>query len=154
MFSDGLFFVKKWTFYNQSLVSNLDVFLKLTLSDPLILESAVYTVLRSYLTFLFIVYQLFRISLPFTRTFWLIFLLPLNLKSYLECLTWPLGVHQTPLRFVICPQDFPGGSDSKASAYNVGNLRLIPELGRSSGEENGNSLQYSCLENPIDRGAW
>ena len=42
--------------------------------------------------------------------------------------------------------DFPGGSDGKASAYNVGYLGSIPGLGRSSGEGNGNPLQYSCLE--------
>ena len=47
-----------------------------------------------------------------------------------------------------------GGSDSKASAYNVGDLGSIPGLGRSPGEGNGNPLQYSCLENPMDRGAW
>ena len=44
--------------------------------------------------------------------------------------------------------DFPGGSDSQESAYNVGDLGLIPELGRSSGGGHGNPLQYSCLENP------
>ena len=49
---------------------------------------------------------------------------------------------------------FPGGSDGKASAYNVGDLGSIPGSGRSSGEGNGNPLQYSCLENPMDRGAW
>ena len=49
---------------------------------------------------------------------------------------------------------FPGGSDSKESAYNAGDLGSIPGLGRSPGEGNGNSLQYSCLENPMDRGAW
>ena len=49
--------------------------------------------------------------------------------------------------------DFPGGSDGKASAYNVGDLRSIPGSGRSSGEGNGNPLQYFCLENPMDRGA-
>ena len=49
---------------------------------------------------------------------------------------------------------FPGGSDSKASAYNAGDLASIPGSGRSPGEGNGNPLQYSCLENPIDRGAW
>ena len=49
---------------------------------------------------------------------------------------------------------FPGGSDGKASAYNAGNLGLIPGLGRSPGEGNGNPLQYSCLENPMDGGAW
>ena len=45
---------------------------------------------------------------------------------------------------------FPGGSDGKASAYNVGDPGSIPGLGRSSGERNGNPLQYSCLENPMD----
>ena len=42
----------------------------------------------------------------------------------------------------------------KESAYNSGDLGSIPGLGRSPGEGNGNPLQYSCLENPIDRGAW
>ena len=50
--------------------------------------------------------------------------------------------------------DFPGGSDGKVSAYNVGDLGLISGLERSPGEGNGNPLQYSCLENPMDREAW
>ena len=50
--------------------------------------------------------------------------------------------------------DFPGGSDGKASAYNVGDLGSIPGSGRFPGEGNGNPLQYSCLENPMDGGAW
>ena len=49
---------------------------------------------------------------------------------------------------------FPGGSDSKESACNAGDLGLIPGLGRSPREENGNSLQYSCLEKSMNRGAW
>ena len=49
---------------------------------------------------------------------------------------------------------FPGGSHGKESACNAAELGLIPGLGRSPGEVNGNSLQYSCLENPMDRGAW
>ena len=49
---------------------------------------------------------------------------------------------------------FPGGSDSKESAYNARDLGLIPGSGRSPGEGNGTPLQYSCLENPMDRGAW
>ena len=48
----------------------------------------------------------------------------------------------------------PGGSDGKPSACNVGDPASIPELGRSPEEGNGNPLQYSCLENPMDRGAW
>ena len=49
---------------------------------------------------------------------------------------------------------FPGDSDGKASVYDVGDLGSIPGLGRSLGEGNGNPLQYYCLENPPDRGAW
>ena len=45
---------------------------------------------------------------------------------------------------------FPGGSDGKASAYNVGDLGLSPGLGRCPGEGNGNPLCYSCLEIPVD----
>ena len=45
---------------------------------------------------------------------------------------------------------FPGGSDGKVSAYNAGDLGLIPGSGRSPGEGNGNPLQFSCLENPTD----
>ena len=48
---------------------------------------------------------------------------------------------------------FPGGSDGKASAWNVGDPGLIPGWERSPGEGNGNPLQHSCLENPMDRGA-
>ena len=46
--------------------------------------------------------------------------------------------------------DFPAGSDSKASAYNAGHSGSIPGLGRSPGEGNGNPLQYSYLENPME----
>ena len=49
---------------------------------------------------------------------------------------------------------FPGGSDGKVSAHNAGNPGSIPGLGRSLGEGNGNPLQYSCLENSMDGGAW
>ena len=49
---------------------------------------------------------------------------------------------------------FPHSSAGKESACNAGDLGLIPGLGRSSGEGNGNPLQYSCLENPMDRKAW
>ena len=49
---------------------------------------------------------------------------------------------------------FPHSSVGKESACNAGDLGSIPGLRRSSGEGNGNPLQYSCLENPMDRGAW
>ena len=51
-------------------------------------------------------------------------------------------------------EDFPGGSDGKVSAYNVGDPGSIPGLGRSPGEGNGNPPQYFCLEDLMDRGAW
>ena len=50
--------------------------------------------------------------------------------------------------------DFPHSSFGKESACNAGDLGSIPGLGRSPGEGNGNLLQYSCLENPMYRGAW
>ena len=58
------------------------------------------------------------------------------------------------LLYLINNMDFPGGSDSKESACSTGHLRLIPGWGRSPREGNGNPLQLSCLENPMDRGAW
>ena len=50
--------------------------------------------------------------------------------------------------------EFPGGSEDKASACHAGDQGSIPGLGRSPGAGNGNPLQYSCLENPMGRGAW
>ena len=57
--------------------------------------------------------------------------------------------------FTKLDMSFPGGSDGKASAYNdAGDQGSIPRSGRSPGEGNGNPLQYSCLENPMDGGVW
>ena len=67
------------------------------------------------------------------------------------------------LNFIIICNYFPflrhvwmvhGSSDGKASAYNAGDPGSIPGSGRYPGEGNGNPLQYSCLENPVDQGAW
>ena len=61
-----------------------------------------------------------------------------------------------PAPFMVCltpTLGFPGGSDSKESACDAGDQRSIPGSGRSPGEGKGNPLQYSCLENPMDRGA-
>ena len=55
---------------------------------------------------------------------------------------------------VMYDMGFPGGSEVKASAWNAGDPGSIPGSGRSPGEGNGNPLQYSCLENPMDGGAW
>ena len=52
------------------------------------------------------------------------------------------------------PRGFPSSSDGKASACNAGDLGSILGLGRSPGEGNGNPLQYPCLENSMERGAW
>ena len=51
-------------------------------------------------------------------------------------------------------EGFPGGSDGKESTSNAGDLGSIPGSGRYPGEGNGNPLQYSCLENPMDGEAW
>ena len=58
---------------------------------------------------------------------------------------------------IACYTEYPSSSlltQSVESVSNVGNLGSIPRLGRSPGEGNGNPLQYSCLENPMDGGAW
>ena len=72
---------------------------------------------------------------------------------------WETAVHgvaksRTRLSDFTLTWGFPGGSEVKASACNAGDLGSIPGLGRSPGEGSGNPLQYSCLENPMDRGAW
>ena len=68
------------------------------------------------------------------------------------------GVRKIPWRRDRLPTPvflaFPGGSDGKKFPCNVGDLGSIPGLGRSPGGEHGNLLQYPCLENPMDRGAW
>ena len=56
--------------------------------------------------------------------------------------------------FLRLPLGFLGGSEGKEFSWNAKDSGANPELGRSLGEGNGNSLQYSCLENPTDRGAW
>ena len=76
----------------------------------------------------------------------------LNVTLKPKCLGWwGLPSEQAPLGNV---EGFPGGSDGKASARNVGDLGSIPGSGRSPGEGNGNPLQDSCLENPMDGGIW
>ena len=64
----------------------------------------------------------------------------------------PIGTHPA----LCCYFSFnnPSGSDGKASAYNTGDPGSIPGLENSPGEGNGNPLQYSCLENPMDGEAW
>ena len=70
--------------------------------------------------------------------------------SWAVCIFWSL----IPCQLLHLQMGFTGGSKVKASACNAGDLGSIPGLGRSPGEGNGNPLQYSCLENPMDGGAW
>ena len=63
-------------------------------------------------------------------------------------------MHVIPEAFYVSNTYLPGGSDGKVSAYNVGDPGSIPGSGRYPGEGNDNPLQYSCLENPMDVGAW
>ena len=67
-----------------------------------------------------------------------------------------LSITENAILTVLLVDDrgFPGGSEVKASAWNVGDPGSVPELGRFPGEENGNPLQYSCLENPMEGGTW
>ena len=66
---------------------------------------------------------------------------------------WDLKCHDV-FGSHLCGLVFPGGSDGKASDYHAGDMGSVPGSGRSSGEGNGNPLQYPCLENSMDRGAW
>ena len=66
----------------------------------------------------------------------------------------PCHIVQFFMHIMCTLMGFPSGSDAKESAYNAGDLGSIPGLGRSPGEGNGYPPQYSCLENPMDRGAW
>ena len=78
-------------------------------------------------------------------------------KSYL-CKQFIWSVLQFALTVLITKSiladGFPGSSEGKASACNAGDLGSVPGSGRSPEEGNDNPLQYSCLENPIDREAW
>ena len=67
---------------------------------------------------------------------------------------WVRKIHWRRDRLPTPVLGFPRSSVNKESACSTGDLALIPGLGRSPGEGNGSPLQYSCLENPVDRGAW
>ena len=72
-----------------------------------------------------------------------------QLNSWVRKFPWRRDRLPTPLFL-----GFPAGSDGRESVSNVRDLGLIPALGRSPGRGHGNPLQCSCLENPLDRGAW
>ena len=65
-----------------------------------------------------------------------------------------MSYHLQIIRASSSNNSFPGGAEVKVSACNVGDLGSIPGSGRCPGEGNGNPLQYPCLENPMDGGAW
>ena len=79
-------------------------------------------------------------------------------KSRTRLSDWSdLSILKTSLHIwgqVMCTKSFPSGSDGKESACYVGDLGSIPGWGRSPGDGNGNPLQYSCLENSLDKGVW
>ena len=88
-----------------------------------------------------------------------------RIESQLLPLTWSWAVHWAAgplwlqpkgsvLQQTLGPEGFPHSSVGKSSACSTGDLSSIPGLGRSLGKGNGNPFQYSCLENPMDRGAW
>ena len=75
------------------------------------------------------------------------------LVPHLFPIEWKLAQARNYI-FATCSVGFPGGSDGKESACIVGDLGSVPGSGRSPGEGNGYPIQYSCLENSKDRGAW
>ena len=87
-----------------------------------------------------------------------------GLENFMDCIVHGVAKSRTRLsdlhvmsHYVWALLGFTGGASGKEPAANAGDTRdvdLIPGLGRSSGEGLGNPLQYSCLENPMDRGAW
>ena len=131
------------------LVSYNDLYFKVCLSD-------MSTATPAFFSFLFV---------------WHIFFHPFIFSLYVSlCLKWVscrqrihgscFCIHSASLCLLVGAfnpfpfKGFPGGSEVKASSCNAGDLGLIPGLGRCTGEGNGNPLQYSCLENPMDREAW
>ena len=73
---------------------------------------------------------------------------------FCRCKQPPLLQPVEDANYLMTLTGFLGGSEVKASAWNVGDQGLIPGLGRSPGEGSGNPLQYSCLENPMEGGDW
>ena len=75
--------------------------------------------------------------------------------EWLSLLEKGMAAHSSTFAWrILWTENMPGDSEVKASACNAGDLGSIPGLGRPPGEGNDNPLQYSCLENPMDRGAW
>ena len=77
-----------------------------------------------------------------------------NMSVYNVCVLCTSGWEGLCFRVYVHVSGLPQWLRGKESAYNAEDVGLIPGLGRSPGEGNGNPLQYSCLENPMDRRAW
>ena len=97
--------------------------------------------MASYFLKIFKNYKITRIPIPNLSIFLMLIKVARNIGSDFIFNMWS-------------NRGFPGGSEVKASASNAGDPGSIPGLGRSPGEGNGNPLQYSCLENPMDGEAW
>ena len=91
--------------------------------------------------------------LMYEIAFWLVMFPEVNVFLLIDSvLRYWSSFHPNQLPSSQWKTGIPGGSDGKESACNAGDLGLIPGLGRSRGRGHGNPLQYSCLENPMDRG--
>ena len=157
-----VFFFTKYVWYN--LYVSLNMFLIYAFSSSLILVFISSTWLRKFYMqnscsllylLIFCSYSAPQQQSLSTSRFFFLYLLPCVRRNLLS-LYWFICYRYFPFtyQYITWFKGFPGRSDGKESACNVGDLGLIPGLGRSPGGGHGNPVQYSCLENPMDRGAW
>ena len=90
-------------------------------------------------------------AIAFSKAYLVTFIYP---QSYLAGVRIATTGYDQQRAGICEPGGFPGGSDGKESACNAGDPGSVAGSGRSPGEEIGNPLKHSCLENPVDRGAW
>ena len=99
------------------------------------------------------VFLIFFFGGCFRGWWWFLFFFNYSIINLQYCITFTCTAKWLGYTY-ICIYGFPGGSVGKESACNTGDLGSIPGSGRSPEEGNGNPLQYSCLQNSMDRGAW
>ena len=104
-------------------------------------------------TILNFIYLFIYFFLPFFFSFFFLGFISFFFKFYFIFKLYII-VLVLPNKIIIMTNKAPLVASSKESTYNAGDWGLIPELGRSPGGEHGNPLQYSCLENPMDRRVW
>ena len=120
-----------------------------TMSTPWeTLDLLSFTQLSSYLTIINLSIHICNLSSTHTRVY--IYISIIYVSFVLSIIIYPSSVYLPSHHLYI----YLGGSHRKESACNVGDLGSVPGLVSSPGEGNGNTVQYSCLENPMDRGAW